>query len=216
MKYVNVITMTPAAAFAEFFPESGFSGTAKKLPRGEYKGAVTAKSMKLAKFTQVAFYENENGSGKSAVFKEDVKELSLGFKPAFVEVSSFVQCLKGGKVAETLAEGEYKPEEIRKYDAIRVPRGVYLAYMGNGKDENSIHMFENEEAKIDSRIDGYGKVAVFALAGEDLRVNFKMSQELNDDDLAAVAGGKSPLDGAPGSGEPCLTDMINVFNPKGF
>ena len=209
MKYVNVLSMTPATAFAEFFPESGFGGNVIKLARGEYKTAVNAKSMKVAQFTQVAFYENENGSGKSAVFKEDVKELSLDFNPVLVEVSSFVQCLKDGKVADTLVEGEYKPEEIKKYDTIRVPRGVYLAYMGNGNDENSVHMFENEEARVDNRIDAYGKVAVFALAGMDLRVNFKLRQELSDADLEAVAGGGKSICGAKACGVDggvCLVD----------
>ena len=213
MKYVNVLSVTPAASFVEFYPEAGFGGEAKKVTRGEYKSAVASKSMKVAPFTQVAFYENENGSGKSAVFKEDVKELSLGFKPALVEVASFVQCLKGGKVADTLIEGEYKPEEIKKYDAIRVPRGVYLAYMGNGKDENSVHMFENEEAKIDGRIDAYGKVAVFALAGADLRVNFKMRQELSDADLEAVAGGKGNVCGLEScGGKACGLDSPCAIN----
>ena len=208
MKYVNVLSVTPATSFVEFFSESGFGGESKKLARGEYKSTVNAKSMKVAQFTQVAFYENENGSGKSVVFKEDVKELSIGFKPALVEVVSFVQCLKGGKVADTLVEGEYKPQEIKKYDAIRVPRGVYLAYMGNGKDENSVHMFENEEAKIDGRIDAYGKVAIFALAEMDLRVNFKMRQELSDADLEAVAGGGKDACGA----KVCGADMPCVIN----
>ena len=122
-------------------------------------------------------------------------------------MSSYVQCLKGGKVADTLTEGEYKPEEIKKYDSIWVPRGVYLAYMGNGKDENAIHMFENEEAKIDGRIDAYGKVAVFALAGADLRVNFKLRQELSDADLEAVAGGKGNFCGVDSCGaKVCAAD----------
>jgi hypothetical protein len=208
MKYVNVLSVTPAAAFVEFFAESNFGGEAKKVARGEYKSPVNAKSFKIAQFTQVAFYENENGSGKSAIFKEDVKDLSLDFKPAFVDVSSYVQCLKGGKVADTLTEGEYKPEEIKKYDSIRVPRGVYLVYMGNGKDENSVHMFENEEAKIDGRIDAYKKVAVFALAGEDLRVNFKLRQELSDADLEAVAGGKSACGAkACAVDSPCIANV---------
>ncbi|MDR3264700.1 MAG: hypothetical protein LBT15_01690 [Synergistaceae bacterium] len=190
MKYVNVLSVTPAAAFVEFYAQDGFGGEKKKLTRGEYKGVAAPKSVKVAKFTQIAFYENENGSGKSKVLSADAKDLKLDFKPALVEVSSYVECLKGGAVTATLTEGEYKPAEIKKYDAIRVPRGVYLAYMGNGKDENAVHMFENEEAKIDGRVDAYSKVAVFALAGSDLRVNFKQRQDLSDADLEAVAGGK--------------------------
>lgn len=193
MKYVSVLSVTPASAFADFFAEEGFGGEKKKLPRGEFKaGAFTLpRSLKLAKHTEVVFFEKENGSGKSATFREDVKSLSLDFTPALVEVNSYVECLKGGKVVGTLTEGEYTPEEVKKFDTIKVPRGVYLAYMGNTKDENAVHMFENEEAKIDGRIDAYKKVAVFALMGSDLRVNFKLRQDLSDEDLEAVAGGKA-------------------------
>jgi hypothetical protein len=191
MKYVNVVNVAPSSAVAEFFEENAFGGKKTELARGDHAASKVGKpkSLKLAKFTEVMFYEKADGSGKSATFREDAGELKLDFSPALITVGSYAEGFKGGKSAGILSEGDYKPEEIKKYDSVKVPRGVYLAWMGNEKDENQIYLFENGECKVDGRFDSYKKAAVFSLGGADVRLNFRISEELSEDDLAAVAGG---------------------------
>ncbi|MDR1915772.1 MAG: hypothetical protein LBQ58_04245 [Synergistaceae bacterium] len=193
MKFVNLIGKSQSAVYAEFFTEPEFKGNAKKLHRGEYGenavGVSRVKSVKVSDFATVTFYETPDGPGKSAAFTSDAAEVKLGFTPSFVTVESHVKGWKNGVLSATLTTGEYEVSEIKKFDRVSVPRGTYLVFLGSVSDPNSVHLFENEDYTVDARIDGYKRVAIFPLDNDDVRLNFKLSSSLSDDDLLAVAGG---------------------------
>ncbi|MDR3255107.1 MAG: hypothetical protein LBT31_06040 [Synergistaceae bacterium] len=211
MKFVNLVGITQSSASAELFTGTAFSGNTAKFGRGEYSAGKTEdskfKSLKLSGLSEVAFYEKVDGAGKSATFRNDTSDLKLDFVPALIVVSGHAEALKGGKVVDALSEGEYTRAEIKKFDKIKVPKGLYLALLGNSKDANAIHLFENEEYTVDGRLDQYKRVALFSLGAHDVRLNFKVSDELSDDDLMAVAGGACKVDGcgakACGADSPC-------------
>ncbi len=193
MKYVSMISSTPSTAFAEFFADKDFKGEGFKIKRGVTDSGCAEfskfKSFKLSGFTSITFYENSDGSGKSTSFTTDAADFALSFIPALISVESYVKCFKDGKNAGVLTCGEYSPEEIKKFDKISVPRGLYLAFVQNKRDENLVCLFENQEYAVDGRVDEYGKAIVFSLGSEDIRINFKGSAELDDDELLAVVGG---------------------------
>ena len=188
MKYVSMISSAPSSASVEFFAERDFKGEVFKIKRGvaEFAGF---KSFKLSDFTSVTFYENSDGSGKSTSFIESSADFALSFTPALVSVESYVKCFKDGKNAGVLTCGEYSPTEIKKFDKISVPRGLYLAFVQNKRDENTVSLFENQEYAVDGRVDEYGKAIVFSLGSEDIRINFRGNADLDDDELLAVVGG---------------------------
>jgi hypothetical protein len=196
MKFVNFIGKSQSAVYAEFFTEPGFKGSAKKLHRGGYgenaAGVSGVKSVKVSDFATVTFYEKADGPGKSAAFTSDAAEVKLGFTPSFVTVESHVKGWKNGAVSATLTTGEYEVSEIKKFDRVSVPRGTYMVFLGSASDANSVHLFENEDYKVDARIDGYKRVAILPLDDDGVRLNFKQNAEFSDDDLLAVAGGACP------------------------
>ena len=193
MKYVSMISSAPSSAFVEFFAEKDFKGEVFKIKRGIIDsgcaGLAKFKSFKISGFTSIAFYENSDGSGKSTSFTKNEADFALGFIPALVSVESYAKCFKDGKDAGVLSCGEYSPAEIKKFDKISVPRGLYLAFVQNKEDENTVCLFENQEYTVDGRVDEYGKAVVFSLGSEDIRINFKGNADLDDDELLAVVGG---------------------------
>jgi hypothetical protein len=193
MKFLNILDKLPSSTFAEFFTDSEFKGEKKKLERGEYDHNIIdcgkVKSVKVADFTTVIFYENPNGPGKSKAFSKDAPTLDLDFVPKYIGVESHVKAYKGGSVAAELRKGEYEIAELTKFDKVSVPRGFYLIFAGNENDINSLHCFENEEYVLDDRIKGYGTAFIFPLENADVRLHFKPGENLSDDDLLAVAGG---------------------------
>ena len=185
-----MISSSPSSASVEFFPDKDFKGDAFKIKRGVTDaGFAKFKSFKISDFTSITFYENADGSGKSASFTMDAADFAPSFTPALISVESYAKCFKGGKETGILSCGEYSPEEIKKFDKISLPRGLYLAFVQNRKDENMVCLFENQEYTVDGRVDEYGKAIVFFLGSDDIRINFKGSVELDDDELLAVVGG---------------------------
>ncbi|MDR2180251.1 MAG: hypothetical protein LBP21_08070 [Synergistaceae bacterium] len=190
MKFINT---EPSSTFAEFFTDIDFKGDKKKLERGEY--GISAidpsgiKSLKASEFATVTFFERAGGPGKSKSFTKDAPKLGLNFTPAYIAVESHVKAYKGGSVAAEFLKGEYEISELTKFDKLSVPRGFYLAFVGNKNDGNAVHFFENEEYKIDDRIKSYSKALILPLDNKDISLNFKSGDALSDEDLMAVAGG---------------------------
>ncbi|MCC8166013.1 MAG: hypothetical protein LIQ31_07650 [Planctomycetes bacterium] len=209
MQFINLVSSVPSSTFAEFYLEANYGGSESVQTRGDYSVdklfAGPVKSVKLSEFASVTFYESTSGPGKSVKIDNDSAELNLDFTPAVVAVTSHVKAFKSG-TPEVLDMGEYGPDDIRKYDKLAVPRGLYLIFMGNKDDANSVHLFENEVYTVDSRLDGYDKVAIIALGKNDVRINFKNSEELSDDDLLAVAGGACKVDAC--GGKACGADGV--------
>jgi hypothetical protein len=179
---------------------------------GDTVDVAKVKSVKVAEFTTVTFYENPDGPGKSKSFAKDASALDLDFTTRYVAVESHVKAYKGGSVAAELLKGEYEMPEITKFDKVSVPRGFYLIFAGNENDANSVHIFENEEYALDNRIKGYTKVILSPFENADVRLYFKPGEELSDDDLLAVAGGacgKNACGGkACGADAPCAGNII--------
>lgn len=162
------------------------------LVRGEYRDHIMRdiKSVKVADFTKAIFFENEDGDGKHFFVHESCEAVELDFIPAVIVVETYAKAFKTNRMIDWLSEGEYSPEDIKKYEKIVVPRGFYIIFTGHNQDMHKMKIFENEEYIIDETIDFYDKILLFTLGSDDIRLNFGTKEELSDDELITIAGGK--------------------------
>ncbi|MDO4920736.1 MAG: hypothetical protein Q4E64_02765 [Phascolarctobacterium sp.] len=202
---MNFVSTVATESVAEIFAAAGYQGEALKLARGEYDDVKAVGSIKVADFTRVAFYENADGSGKHVIVDKDCAAAEVAFAPQLTVVETYAKGFKGD-VAKELPEGEYTAAELKEFDKVIVPRGFYAVFAGNNEDEHTVRIFENEECVIDGKVDEYAKVLLFTLGKDDVRINFGIKEELTDDDLLVVAGGKgcgNKIKAGAGSGTFC-------------
>ncbi|MDO4920734.1 MAG: hypothetical protein Q4E64_02755 [Phascolarctobacterium sp.] len=188
MRFIN---SSESASFVQIFAKAFYQGNCNRLKRGEYSAGdfSVVGSVKVADFTRAAFYENADGSGKNFTVDKDCADIKIPFVPKLAVIETYAQGIKGEAV-KALPEGEYMAAELKEFDKVIVPRGFYAVFAGNVEDGHAVRIFENEECVVDEKIDGYAKVLLFTLGQDDVRINFGIKEELTDDDLLAVAGGK--------------------------
>ena len=199
MPNMNFVSSVKTKSLARVFSDSNYEGTEVVLARGEYSGSsiVAVKSVKVADFSRISFYEMADGSGKCVQICKDTAELALDFAVQVIVVETYAKGVKEGQET-ALEEGEYAVEELKAYDKLIVPRGFYAVFAGNAEDEHTVRIFENEECLLDKVVDDYEKVLLFTLGSDDVRINFGIKEELLDEELAYIAGGKTVMDGECG------------------
>lgn len=109
------------------------------------------------------------------------------------EVESYAEGVRG-EIREQLAEGEYLAEKLKRFDKILLPRGFYLLFAANKNDKNKFRIFENEACVIDAHLDEYNKILIFNLGKQGVHIDLGIKEELSDEDLMSVAGGKCKED----------------------
>ncbi|MDO4920735.1 MAG: hypothetical protein Q4E64_02760 [Phascolarctobacterium sp.] len=105
------------------------------------------------------------------------------------EADSYAKGVRGENIIQ-LPEGEYLAEELKQFDKILLPRGFYAAFVAHQEDKNKVRVFENEACVIDSHLDEYNKILIFNLGKRGIHIDLGIKEELSDEDLLAVAGGK--------------------------
>lgn len=192
MENVNFITEVKTKSKAVFFGNSFYAGETIVLSRGKYAGISLQeiKSVKVAEFTRVAFYETVDRNGKRLFLDQDCNKLNLAFEPKAIVVETYVKAVKKNKEIERLPEGAYAAADIYRFDKLIIPRGFYVVFAENRADAHTFQIWENEEILLEKALDNYEKVLMFTLGNDDIRLNFGLKEELSDDELAAIAGGK--------------------------
>lgn len=189
MKNMSFVSEVATESAVKIFAQGNYAGESVVLVRGEHAGVNDVKSVQVADFTQVVFYESADGDGKHLVVDKDCADLKLDFAAQLIEVVTYAKATKGQQT-EKLSEGEYTISEVKNWDKLILPRGFYAVFAGNKTDEHTVRIFENEECPIDKAADDYEKVLLFTLGSSDIRINFGIKEELSDDELVSVAGGK--------------------------
>ena len=186
MNFVSIATTQSSIELVDSF------GKITTLTRGEYcaEAIENIKSVKVAAFTKVTFYENIDAVGQHYMLDKDCPQFSLTFVPQLIVVESYAQAVQLNGTIDCLSEGEYIVSELKKYEKLILPRGFYAVFAGNIVNEHTVRIFENEHCIIDSRVDEYEKVLLFTLGANDIRINFGIKEELGDDELMGIAGGK--------------------------
>lgn len=189
---MNFVSQVKTESTVTLFSDNGYLGDSSVLARGEYSGSSfkAINSIKVSDFTRVEFFEANDGSGRSLLVEADCEAVKLEFVPQVIVVETYAKAVQGNK-EEKLAEGEYSIVELKRYEKLILPRGFYAVFAGNQEDGHTVRIFENEECSIDSAADVYEKVLLFTLGSDDIRINFGIKEELSDDELVAVAGGKT-------------------------
>lgn len=191
MGNINFVNKVATKSTVEFFFEQNYVGCILVLPRGIYRGdMITAVgSLKVSDFTKVVFYEYSDGTGRRLIIEESCNKLVLPFVPQVIAIETYVRALGQGQAID-LPEGKYVVDELKIYDKLIIPRGFYVVFCGSKQDEHKICFFENEVCQVDEKFDEYEDVVLFTLGNDDVRINFSGKEELEDDELLAVAGGK--------------------------
>lgn len=172
------------------YSEENYCGEKGSIPRGRYIVAEKQiKSLQVTEFCRVIFYDDENENGQSCIIDHNVSELQIPFKPVLVVVETYAKGIIHNQEKQLLT-GEYDIAELAEYERILLPRGFYALFGGKADDEHCVELYTREECSAGKEAEnGYTKVQLFVLADEDICLNYKFSDELNDDDLVAVAGG---------------------------
>lgn len=191
MENINFVNKVATKSTVEFFSEQNYMGCVLVLPRGRYSGDIitVVGSLKVAAFTKVVFYEYSDETGRRLIIEESCNKLELPFVPQVIAIDTYVQAFGQGKAVD-LPEGKYVVDEFKIYDKLIIPRGFYVVFSGSKQDEHKMCFFENEVCQVDEKFDEYKYVVLFALGNDDIRINFSGKEELEDDELLAVAGGK--------------------------
>lgn len=186
---MNFVAKLKTNSQAMIFSDYEYTGEQFVFERGEYS-ISNIKSVKIADFTQLMLYENADGSGQCLLIDADCDRVEPAFAVQLIQVETYAKIIKGNSI-DKLTEGEYTIAEIRDYEKMIVPRGFYAVFVGHKADEHAVRIFENQEVAIDSKMADYQKVLLFTMGSSDIRINFGTKEELSDDELVAVAGGKS-------------------------
>lgn len=187
MRFIN---SSESASFVQIFVKSFYQGVCSRLKRGAYGVGdfFVVGSVKVADFTRAAFYENADGSGKNLIVDKDCADVKIPFAAQLLYVETYAKGFCGA-FAEQLGEGEYALEELARFDKIILPKGFYAVLTANKNDGRQVKIFENEEFAVDAEAP-YAKALLFTLGQDDARIDLGIKEELTDDDLLAVAGGK--------------------------
>lgn len=185
---MNFVDIVPTQSLIKIID---FAGEEVTFVRGEYPGSVIKdiRSVLVESHTRVIFYENADGTGRTFLVQETCEDIVLHFVPQRIVVETYAEAVAGGKTYK-LPEGKYNVKELLHYDKLIVPRGFYAVFIGNSEDQKQVKIFENEEFYFTPTLFAYEKVLLFTINSHDVRINFGNKEELTDDELLSIAGGK--------------------------
>ena len=121
--------------FATVYAKPGLSGESQKLTLGSYRRQQLVLkeigSMSIAPDCTCIFYENTDGSGKSAATDGVIDDFAtLPFVPHAFLLLPHVSCLKNGQVAQRFFAGTYPAGLLRDYDEIHIPKMSRITWDG--------------------------------------------------------------------------------------